>query len=955
MKTKLIKLCCLGVFFLMMHQTTAQDISLSGKVFDDKSNEPLVGVNVQVKGRYIGSISDNNGNFQFNIKADSPFTLVFSSIGYATRSIDIEPDSKHDDIRISLTERSLMADEIVISASRIEESILQSPVSIEKMGIIDIREAPSFSYYQQIANLKSIDVATSSIGFQVYNVRGFYTTGNERIVQMIDGMDSQAPGLNFPISNLNGPSELDIESIEFIPGAASALYGPNAFNGVILMRSKDPFQYPGLSINLKRGINHVNSISSSVKPLYQGDIRYAKAFNNKFAFKLNLSYFTAEDWHATDMTDLNLNNKGNLSVNPGYDGLHTYGDEAGVNMALLRTNPLIRDGLAGVLFQSNPAMFGGEFSNAQNFASQYTTNLPVIQVNRTPYEEKYLVDYDAKNLKANAALHYRFNDRWETSYTFNYGSGTSVYSGTNRYSLQDFYIHQHKIELKAPQFLFRGYTTQERSGSSYDATFAALNINNEWKDNNTWFGTYAVAYAAGLVQETGANPTLVNQIPANVLSQLHLKAREQADQGRFMPDSPEFNDSFAKWKSEVIPIGARFNDKTNLYHLETQYDLRQIKIVDVIAGANYRLYDLNSDGTIFPDTVGNELSIYELGSYVQASKRFAGDHLKITGSIRYDKNQNFDAQFSPRISAVLSQRPNHHIRASYQTGFRIPSTQEQHIDLNVGAFRLLGGLPIYADHYRVTENTYTSTSIDEFSKTVFSGEPDLSKLERFEKLDKIKPEKIQTFEIGYKSLINNTLYLDFSYYRSRYRDFIGQVRVRRAAAPIPAGPTGFPIALSLLNPSAETYQIYLNSDKIIKAHGLGIGLDYLLPGGFKLGGNYNYNTLVSETDEEFVAAFNTPEHKVNLHFGNRNILPNLGFNLIWRWQDAFAWEASFAMGDVPAFQTLDAKISYKLPPIKSILSVGGSNVLNNWHIQNYGGPSIGGVFYVSLTFDELLN
>jgi iron complex outermembrane recepter protein len=197
--------------------------------------------------------------------------------------------------------------------------------------------------------------------------------------------------------------------------------------------------------------------------------------------------------------------------------------------------------------------------------------------------------------------------------------------------LQDFYIHQHKLELKANRFLFRGYTTQERSGDSYDATFAALNINNEWKDNNTWFGTYAVAYSAGLVQATGANPTLVNQLPANVISQLHLAARNQADQGRYLPGTPEFNNSFARWQDEILPAGAKFNDQTNLYHVEAQYNLSQNKFLDVIAGTSYRIFDLNSSGTIFPDTAGNNLSFSEFGSYVQASKRLLGDRLKITG------------------------------------------------------------------------------------------------------------------------------------------------------------------------------------------------------------------------------------------------------------------------------------------------------------------------------------
>ena len=71
-------------------------------------------------------------------------------------------------------------------------------------------------------------------------------------------MDNQAPGLNFFVGNFTGPTELDIESIELLPGASSALYGPGGMNGTILINSKSPFKHPGFSASVKQGIMHVD-------------------------------------------------------------------------------------------------------------------------------------------------------------------------------------------------------------------------------------------------------------------------------------------------------------------------------------------------------------------------------------------------------------------------------------------------------------------------------------------------------------------------------------------------------------------------------------------------------------------------------------------------------------------------------------------------------------------------
>ena len=142
-------------------------------------------------------------------------------------------------------------------------------------------------------------------------------------MQLIDGMDTQAPALNFPIGNLNGPSVLDVESVELIPGASSALYGANAFNGVLLINSKNPFEYQGLSAFAKTGVNHVSSDADQDPALLNTfSLRYAKAFNNKLAFKVNATYSYADDWYGTDTLDRNAANYPFASIggeNPGAD------------------------------------------------------------------------------------------------------------------------------------------------------------------------------------------------------------------------------------------------------------------------------------------------------------------------------------------------------------------------------------------------------------------------------------------------------------------------------------------------------------------------------------------------------------------------------------------------------------------------------------------------------------
>lgn len=939
---------CLGIVMLNPKMVTAgvtlndETTTVSGRVLD-VNGEPLPGVNVTVKGTIVGTPTNSDGEFELKVNQSPPITLSFTFVGYQAQEIEIT-ESSRTGIEITLIEQTIYGQDIVVSASRVEESVLEAPVSIEKMDVLSIKNTAADDYYKAISNLKGVDVTTSSINFQIINSRGFNSTGNTRMVQLTDGMDTQAPALNFPIGNLNGPSELDVESLEYIPGAASALYGPNAFNGILLVNSKDPFQYQGLSVQVKSGVNHLDGNVAvgepgDIQPMLTTSIRYAKAFDNKFAFKANLSYMQAEDWRGIDFSDKNANLQGGLASNPAFDGVHRYGDDGSFNIALL--------GLNTTFIQAFSAQTGLPLANAQAYAA---VNLPNQPVSRTGYDEHYLVDYGAENLKANASLHYRLTDNAEISYSFNYGYGTSIYTGAQRYSLKDFSITQHKIQLDGDNFMIRAYGTLENSGDSYIADFVGFAVNEAYSGSRTaWYPTYGISYL-GFLLGAGVNgdATVAQQSTA------HAFARSQSDAGRFEPGSAEFDAAVNAALGATVPNGALFNDKSKFYHAEGQYNFKnEVDFMDLIAGVSFRQFQLRSNGTIFDDGDGG-VDINEWGAYLQGSKSLMEDKLKLTGSIRYDKNENFDGQLSPRVSAVINVADNQNVRASFQTGFRNPTTQGQYIDLNVITARLLGGLPRFADKYNVTENTYTIESVNEFTNALLGGTTNPGLLVPYATHDPVKPEQIQAYEVGYKGLLGNKLFIDLAYYYNIYDDFITQIRVRQASGPFTGGAGDALVVASLLSGDAtNTYQIYTNIDETVTAHGAVFGLDYSLPQGYKLGFNYNFNKLIDGLENTFQNDFNTPEHKVNLTFGNRKVVDNLGFNLSYRWQDAFRWESSFAFADVDAISTFDAQVSYLIPDYNATLKIGGSNLLNEQYVLSGGGPNLGAIYYVSLTFDQL--
>ncbi|RLJ79765.1 TonB-dependent receptor [Pedobacter alluvionis] len=934
--------------------TQAQSITVSGTVKDKQSKEGLAGVSLTIKGQSGGTASTANGSFSFSTTAKVPFTLVASYVGYGT--VEQQITGSTSGINLEIETAVVLGGDVVVSASRTPERILESPVSIERMSAATIREIAAPSFYDALNNMKGVESSMQSLTFRSINTRGFNSNGNTRFNQYIDGMDNQAPGLNFSVGNIVGITELDVDNVELLPGASSALYGAGGINGTLLMTSKDPFKYPGASFQYKTGVNHVNDDNSSVQPFNQLDVRMAKSWNNKFGVKAAFSFLQAKDWFGNNFSNFDRVSrtvKSGDRSDPNYDGINTYGDELSQNMRNVAQS-VLASGTAEFIKNYGLQTGGGVPTQSQitNFLSTNTRMRPFYaglntpglipnqNITRNGYQEADLVDYNTKSLKASGALYYNISSTVQATLQANWGTGTSVYTGSDRYSLRNFNIGQYKLELKGEDFMLRGYTTQERSGDSYISSILGSYINEKSKISQAWFPEYVGNYVgARSLGQTDAQAQITARTAANSAS--------SGGSAYFAPGSPQFLQAKDEIMNTTISAsdpskgiyGAKFDDKSNLYHYEGLYNFTNLfnKVVEFQVGASYRLYDLNSAGTIFND-LNESIDIKEYGAFGQIGKKFFNDKVKFTFAGRYDKSQNFEGRFTPRVTGVFTVAKNNNIRLSYQTGYRNPTTQNQYIDLSVGggSQRLIGGLPeiIFSKYHLDTNKPYTDVSYRAFlASAATTGTPNPALLQQYNFDAKgVRPESVQSYELGYKGLLLPNLLLDAYGYYNIYKDFITAVDVYQN-----------------VGGSFVKFGVPVNAEGKVTSYGAALGLDYLV-GKWNVSGNVSYNQI-GDLPVNYINDFNTPKIRYNLGLGNKEIIKNFGFNVSYRWQDQFYWNSSFASGQVPAYSSLDAQVSLRIPSVQSVIKLGGSNVLNKYYFTSYGNPSAGAIYYVAISFN----
>ena len=813
--------------------------------------------------------------------------------------------------------------EVTVSATRLRESILKSPVSIQKVGQKYFNAAPAPSFYDALENVQGVQVITPSLGFKVLNARGFANTTNVRFAQLVDGMDMASPHIGGPIANALGPSDLDVDNVEIVPGVASALYGMNTINGLANISTKNPFTSQGLSIQQKTAVTHIGDAATGAKLFSETSLRWAKVLSSRWAFKLNGTFSKGYDWIAGNHSDLNPN--ANISTgltgadNPAQDPVNGYGNESSDRKTV--------------------SLKGKSYVVA-----------------RTGYNEGDVVNYDLQNIRADAGIYFKISRTATLSYFYHIAVLDNVYQRANRFRLQDYLIQQHGLQFQSNSIQAKVYLNAENTGNSYNLRSMAENIDRNYKPDNSWYADYTAAF--NTAWQSGS-----------AVAQAHHLARAAADAGRYLPGTPDFSNVLDKLQQvNNWDNGAALKVKASFVHAEAQVNLteqwlqglKQKAGVEILAGADHRTYIIVPDGNYFinpvPGKPYSNIHYGKTGGFISVTKSLLKDHLKLGAIIRSDKNDYFTQTWNPRFTAVYSPKHTQHFRLSFQSGYRFPSIFEAYSNVNSGGVKRVGGLP--AMSHGIFDNAWLQSSITAFQQAVLkdinaNGMTQDNAIRNNQSLLKknpytyTRPEHVNSVEGGYKGVFaEGKLYVDADFYFSNYQSFIAQANMN-----VPNTQRADSIPFALYNKAQQSqYRMWTNSQTRVYNCGGSAGVTYY-SGGYMANANTSFAKLQRSANEDGLEdGFNTPEWMVNLSVSKEKICKHTGAGITWRWQSGYYWQSFLVNGNVSAYSTLDAQVNYTFEKTGCKVKVGGTNLLNKYYYSFLGGPSIGGMYYVTFSY-----
>jgi TonB-linked SusC/RagA family outer membrane protein len=258
-----IKLCLILTFLATISLTAQKEIS--GFVFSKSDKEPLIGVNILVKGSTTGTVTDYDGSYKLTVPADA--ILVFSYIGFADQEVTVLADNQLD---IYLESDTKVLEDIIVTGYKkeIKSNISSAIVSLKAEQIEDLPVTGLDQALQgQIAGLQ-VTQATGAPGDDIaVRIRGVGTIGNNNPLYIVDGVPTTG--------NINMFSTADIESIQILKdGASASIYGARAANGVIIITTKKgKAGKPAFTLDAYYGLQQANRLPELLNAKEYLDIR----------------------------------------------------------------------------------------------------------------------------------------------------------------------------------------------------------------------------------------------------------------------------------------------------------------------------------------------------------------------------------------------------------------------------------------------------------------------------------------------------------------------------------------------------------------------------------------------------------------------------------------------------------------------------------------------------------
>jgi iron complex outermembrane receptor protein len=580
-------------------------------------------------------------------------------------------------------------------------------------------------------------------------------------------------------------------------------------------------------------------------------------------------------------------------------------------------------------------------------------------VSRTGYYEREVADYGLNNLKGDAMLKWKNNRGAEVAYVFRASKMDNIYQRSNRFRLENYWIQQHALQIRTSDIKINVYLNGENTGDSYNLRSMAENLERTTLSDAQWFAAYASAYQT-------ANTGSVS------IAELHKLARFAADKNRPAPGTVAFKNSLKRlqqinnWDS-----GAALKVQAAFMQADLQWDatekllskFRKNTGLELLTGVDFRQYITQPDGNYFINPEkgkdGMPLLYKKAGLFLSAHRNFFQQTLKVGMAVRTDKNDYFRTYFSPRITTVWRPSLRTTIRANFQLGYRFPIIFEAFSNVNSGGVKRVGGLPVMSSG--IFENGWLQTSISSFQAAVLrdmngSGIPLSEALQRNKILLKrnpytyLKPEKVRSMEIGFRQqLMQGRLMIDADAYLNHYNAFIAQVNITVTQS----GPADSMVNYLYDRSKQKPYRMWTNSTSIVQNYGYSVGVNFVQPGSFMFNGQLSFTKLYKKEGQDGLEdGFNTPSWSSSFSFSTNELMNRWKMGATWRWQDSYEWISFLVSGSVPAYQTIDAFISYDLKKQPLVVKMGGTNILNQYYRSLLGGPSVGGFYYLSLTFGQ---
>lgn len=906
---KVYHLFSLAFCTLFLSSVGWAQVGVKGNVTDAEGS-PLTGVNILIKGTNIGSTTNADGNFKITA-SDKNSTLIFSFIGFKTLEHQLNGKTE---ISVEMNATATDLDQVVVSASRKKEKVLEAPASITVISAKELESTISLTATDHLYSASGVDVSKTGLTSSNVVTRGFNNVFSGAVLTMVDNRVASVPSLRVNSSQMIPGNNDDIASIEVLKGPASAIYGPFSSNGVVHILTKSP-------LDLDKDSETKVSFGAGQRDLLSTSIRTAGKINENIGYKISMSYLRGTDWDR-DSADI-AQEMANWS--DGYIHLSKQGpngtEMTGDSVAVVKDNEINNWNVDARLdYRVNDETKLILSAGRSNTNGIELTGLGAGEARDWSYSY-----WQARLLHKDLFIQ-AYGNESDAGESFMRRSGNLIVDNSQFISYQI----QHATEIGDLSLTYGAdaYLTRPK-------TLGTINGNNEYLDNIDEKGVYVQGKYAftkkldliaafrydnhNFVEGTQMSPRAALVYKINPRNTLRLSYNKAFDSPSALNYSLDILSGYLPTGIGVRGIGNRggftFNrDKNgNVNSFYSPYSPGQLALND-IAGTNVawevfkgglKAEMVTSMSQMFP------LPIEQVEGMVDAAlmELFPTPLIGLQNSLMVlNLDENASTPFTP-INADAIQDVNPLVNS-------ISTTRE------IGYKGFLG------DRLSATIDVY-ETQITDFVGALQVMNPNVFIEGSSAFIALMDPNAINESADAYSLVLSS---LDGAYTAAENGMMEDDIAAGLAEIPygtiIPNEYTGNDVIMTYANFGDVTI------------NGLDFAATYYLNNKTKIAGTYSWvDKNEYETEEGIIVPLNAPAKKASLSVSTK-LFDIFDMNIRYRWQDAFPVNSGVYVGEVEDFVVTDISFGYNLLQSSRIdLSV--QNITDNMHNEFVGAPQIG--------------